>query len=101
MYSVEKPHKTVHPLKADIQRLLEKQGNALKVATHIGLTPTEASQCNARHVEIVKLVGWLESAESASDPLQSALRESTREACRRTTQEGGTWSGLLGLFLTA
>jgi hypothetical protein len=99
MYGIERPHETVYSLKADVQRLLEKQGNALKVATHIGLTPTEASQCNARHVEIVNLVRLLESTESDRNPLPRAPRESTREACRGT-EEGGTWWGLLGSFLT-
>ena len=99
MHSADEAFEKVH-LKAEIHRLLEKQGDALKVATHIGLTPTEASQCNARHVEIIKLVRRLESAESASAPLPSAPRELTRKACRRT-QEGGIWWGLLSAVLKA
>ena len=99
MQRVDKAFETVH-LKGEIDRLLEKQGNALKVATHIGLTPAEASQCNARHVEMIRLVRQLASAESASTLLANAPRESTREA-DRSTQQGGTWWGLLSAVLKA
>ena len=87
MHSADEAFEKVH-LKAEIHGLLEKQGDALKVATHIGLTPAEASQCNARHAEIIKLVRQLESAEPASPVLASARKESTQEAGSKT-QEGG------------
>ena len=65
MDGINKPGTTIDAFKAEIHRLLEKQGNALKVAAYIGLTPKEARECDACHIEIAKLVEqWLESPET-------------------------------------
>jgi hypothetical protein len=51
--------KAVRRLKAEIDRLTKQQADVLRVATRIGMTPTEAKQYDAWQTELVKLVDEL------------------------------------------
>jgi len=47
--------KTIQRLQTEIKRLDEELSNAIKRATHIGMTPTEAKEYDARRTTLVEL----------------------------------------------
>jgi len=51
--------KAVRRLKAEIDRLTKRQADVLRIATRIGMTPTEAKQYESWQTELVKLVDEL------------------------------------------
>jgi hypothetical protein len=56
---------TVHKIKERIDLLTEQQGQALKSATYLGMTPEEAQDYDQRRAEILKLVQQLETLEKS------------------------------------
>ena len=55
--------KAVKRLQTEIQRLNEELGNAIKRATHIGMTPVEAKVYDARRTTLVTLAERLRQLE--------------------------------------
>lgn len=55
----EREEQTVDRLKEEIDRLNQKQSRALKMATHVGMTPDEAQEYDARRSRITDLVRQL------------------------------------------
>ena len=51
-----KPHTTLEQIKAEIDRLSESQGTALKAAANVGMTPDEAKEVDERRTVITQLM---------------------------------------------
>jgi len=50
----------IHTIKCEIDRLSEKQAEALKTATYLGMTPDEAKEYDERRERIAELVQQLQ-----------------------------------------
>ena len=92
--------KTIKRLQTEIKRLNEELADAVKRATHIGMTPTEASVYDARRTTLVKLAERLRQLELewSGEQSKAAFVERLRVLVRELNNDLGLIVGYCELL---